>query len=137
MTIQEKINRLAVQQLTLEQEAKEMKPELEAFVTDESIPIGERWCYWLRALPASKNHEFGGSLDFLDENGDEISPYDDFNMERGMTKNTLDICAKWDRLIEWSERAGNDAEYDDLLKKKAHFQREFMIRNIGSFHYDW
>lgn len=130
------INALNCLQQELDKNALSLKEQLESFVKNEDISWYERWEVWSKAPKLCKNHE-NSYPDMEDEDGNEVSWYDDFNMERRQVKTFEQICSRWDFDLKRAIEKRDEMKVISLSKKQNHFRNEFMIRNLYSFENDW
>jgi len=105
----------------------DLKNRYVKFVTDESIPLAERWEVFKEAPGSFKNHQ-NYIVHFDSEKlmpGGEVSWYDDFYLEKYETMDMFSFVE--DRLVDEDVEAGIvDA-----------WRQEILRMNLGSFKFDW
>ena len=103
-----------------------------AFCKDRANSIEDRWELFCEA--PNKNHKSSQELPFLGKDF-EISPYDDFNLERNAV---FDVC---DRINGWQEEFDGgkpDGFVEKLNQRKIDFFKvHYMDRYMGSWENDW
>ena len=112
-------------------EASKIKPEWHQFVTGRSAPLAERWTtYW--TAPKEWRGEINSSsfpapcLELLFD-----SPYDDFNMDRGVTKSLKRIMEQVEDKLAYNDVKGLTQELIDQAKE------EIMAKKLGEWKNDW
>ena len=109
----------------LEEIKKTLEPNCRAFCADESIPVNDRWEVF--QVAPNKDYQCWHDTPSESEVGldDEISPYDDWYLERHQTFHVVD------RITGWEE----DERYPQEVIDK--FKNYYMKSYTGSWKYDW
>lgn len=102
-----------------------VKPQCEAYCKDKTIPLADRWEIF--CIAPNKNEGGFQDIPYFKDVGleDEISPYDDWCLQR---HETFDVC---DRIDEWEEGSGYTQDTINLFKE------HYMSTYTGSFVFDW
>lgn len=108
-----------------------VKPQCEAYCADKSFPLADRWEIFCIA-PDKECSPFQ-EIPSEDEVGltEEISPYDDWCLERHETFDVCDKINNWEESIGASWGTGYNQVTLDLFKEY------YMATYTGSFVFDW
>jgi len=109
----------------LEEIKKTLEPNCRQFCADESIPVKDRWEVFEKAT-YKKHLCYGGPPNAKDVGLDnEISPYDDWYLDRHQTFDVVERISGWEV----------DGSYSpDVIDK---FKNHYMLQYLGSWEYDW
>lgn len=118
----------------------ELKPNFEAFITDKSKPLSERWEAFVLADDRIKGHDHYGPR-FMSLPDDFVMYDGPIHMERGQTKNVVQMVQEVEEALE---EIKNDTFWRSEWVKKAllefnmeEFKEEVLKMNIITFNYDW
>lgn len=118
--------------IAYKQDSNPLKDRFLAFIKDKSVPLNERWETYLEAPREFLEHHFWVvhfDSEKLLESG-EISWYDDFGADRGVTVSGADIIDRMEDSIEFED----DVYTPEIV---AAFKEEILQKGLGSFDYDW
>lgn len=107
-----------------------LKPEFEAYIKDQSVPLSERWA--LFANCPTQLHNAGPWVEHLEIGGEEICWYDDFYIDRGVQVNLVDIVTQ---MVDNVESTYVTPNYN--MADINEFKEMLLARNLGSFCNDW
>ena len=100
------------------------------YIVDKSVPLEDRWKVFGAAPSDWKKHD-SYIQHFTVEKmlpGGEISWYDDFYVEKYQTVYMFDF------LSDCREYSGGEDWTDEIVDA---FKEEVLLRNLGSFKFDW
>jgi hypothetical protein len=135
--ILERISELKKKKSALNQEAAKIREDFETYITDQSIPLGERWDLFSQSPDELNNHlkyiikaKSDGLSSLLSYRFDAPEVY-------GRGKR-IDTKKLFDDIFE-DEQLNYDTEYHDEETIKLHKEamEEILSQNCGSFCLDW
>lgn len=135
--ILERISELNKKKSALNQEAAKIKEDFETYITDQSIPLSERWDLFSRSPDELNNHmeyiikaKSEGLISLLSYRFDAPEVYG-----RGKRIDTKEL---FDNVFE-DEPLHYEAEYRDeeSIKLNKEAMEEILSQNCGSFCLDW
>ena len=134
MDMQELKERMAKQ----EKELKMIKTDLLSFITDKKVPLEERWNFFVSVSKQFKEHS-----DYL-VNFSTIKKYvrnfnwnDSFEQwNRGHIVQTEDIIIAIEEM-QYPECEDKLSKAFNTIERINELQEEILVRNIGSFVFDW
>lgn len=138
-----RISELKKKKSALNQEAAKIKEDFETYITDQSIPLSERWDLFSRSPDELNNHmeyiikaKSEGLISLLSYRFDAPEVYG--RGKRIDTKALFDAKKLFDNIFE-DEQSDYDTEYRDeeSIKLNKEAMEEILSQNCGSFCLDW
>jgi hypothetical protein len=135
--ILERIKELKKKKSALNQEAAKIREDFENYITDQSIPLGERWDLFSQSPDELNNHmkyiikaKSDGLISLLSYRFDAPEVY-------GRGKR-IDTKKLFDDIFE-DEQLNYDTEYydEESIKLNKEAMEEILSQNCGSFCLDW
>lgn len=115
----------------LDLEKMELTKQAYSFFIDKNETLEDRWKLFSLLTPYLPDEDMtDGYLDILD-----MTPYDDFYIERHQTKHFIDIAQELE-LGEWVTQEDLD-EKGITPEKVAAWKEAVLADGCGSFTYDW
>jgi len=113
----------------LNQLAAETETLCREYCANQDITVAERWEVF--KVAPNKKHSSSDKIPYERDLGcEEISPYDDFGLERRETFNVVEEIETWEKYKgEWWSALSEDG--------KNAFKNYYMTQYLGSWQHDW
>lgn len=140
MTLQEKIKAYNQAKKDLEKQAKDLKSDFEKYLINKSIPLVERWEFFVNADDGFKNHK--SSIWRANSEGMQYVMDNWFNAPevygRGKKIETSEIfgdCVHHGNI--YPENFSYKMQKEDAQELLEEALEEILNNNLGSFCFDW
>lgn len=137
MNIKEQIQAVNAEKLAVTQKYKNLKAGFRSYITDKSIPVVERWEFFLNApseLKDNKEYIWHPNSKYLKARVDRFSDIPEvYGRGKAIYVNEFFEEVVWEGKI-WMENVYDKKISEDDIKNAL---EEILSQNLEYFHFDW